>query len=241
MSTRVAGSEAPPWKQRFRAPLILSAQLATARPTRGLVVTNQQSPVFQLYAWDVASGGLRQCTTRPHGVFEGWIAPDGQHIYYLDDHAGNELGHVVRVPFEGGPAADMTPDLPPYTLRGVGWSRDGSRMAFNPINVDGFQLRVITLHADGTCGPPDLIHQSDHEAWGALLSYDGSIATMYSTARAGGQRRYSLLAFDTGSAEQIGEIWDGPEASVEAELFSPVAGDERVLAFTGSVATEWAL
>src|SRR5262249_21048723 len=73
-----------PWKQRFRAPVIASTQIARLAPTRGLVVSNR-SGVYQLYAWDVPSGELRQLTSRPEGVSSGVISQEGRYVYYLND------------------------------------------------------------------------------------------------------------------------------------------------------------
>jgi dipeptidyl aminopeptidase/acylaminoacyl peptidase len=223
---------AAPWKRRFRAPLIGSTQLARANPARGLVAGNQQSTTVQLYAWDVPTGALRQLTHRGGATREGWIAPDGRCVYFLDDQHGNELGHLVRVPFEGGRTEDVTPDMPAYTLRGVGLSPAGGLLAFCAVNADGFQLYGVPLGPDGELSAPRLIYRSRKEAWGAALSHGGATAAMISTERAGGMRHYSVLAFDTASGERIGEAWDGPEASVEAVAFSPLAGDERILATT---------
>ena len=50
-----------------------------------------------------------------------------------------------------------------YTLRGVGWSRDDSRLAFNPVNAEGLQLYVITLDPNGEVEAPKLIHQNEAE------------------------------------------------------------------------------
>ena len=30
------------------------------------------------------------------------------------DTKGNEIGHFIRIPFEGGEAEEVTPDIPPY-------------------------------------------------------------------------------------------------------------------------------
>jgi hypothetical protein len=94
--------DAAPWKRRLRLPLIFGAQVARKAPTRGLAVGNHSGTV-QLYAWDVSSGDLRQRTNRPEGVSSGVLSPDGRYAYYLDDLRGNEIGHYVRVPYEGGP------------------------------------------------------------------------------------------------------------------------------------------
>jgi hypothetical protein len=69
-------------------------------------------------------------------------------------------------------------------------------------------------------------------AWGALLSSDGTIAAMISTARVGGQRHRSLLAIDTTDGHLVGEVWDGPEADIEIVTFSPLHPDQRILAMT---------
>lgn len=232
MPTNPPTDDAAPWKQRFRAPVIFSMQLARANRARGLVVTNQRSKEFQLYGWDVPTGDLHQLTERSWGVAEGWVAPDGGWVYSLEDQHGDELGHLVRVPFAGGVAEDVTPALPRYTLRGVGMSLGGNMLALNPINANGFQLYVVPLGPDGTPGTPRLVFQSRYETWGAQLSHDGALAAMYSTERAKGVRQYSLLAFDTAGGERVGEVWDGPGASVEVVMFSPLPGDARILATT---------
>lgn len=220
------------WQERFRAPILYQPQLAKTNPARGLVISNQASEAFQLYAWDVSSGTLRQLTDRPDGVGEGWIGPDGRLVYYLADEMGDEHGHVVRVPFEGGAAQDLTPEMRPYTLRGFEISRAGNLLAFNPVNADGYQLVCVELGPDGVPGAPRSIFQSRWETWESILSARGEIAAMKSSERAGGARRYSTLVFETASGQQVGELWDGPEHSVEPVAFSPVTGDFRLLATT---------
>ena len=75
-----------PWKQRFRVPNTWT-QLAKANPQRGLAISNR-SGVYQLYAWDVATGELQQLTTRPTGIIHGVISADGRWVHYLDDKEG---------------------------------------------------------------------------------------------------------------------------------------------------------
>src|SRR3954471_21668990 len=145
---------------RFGVPVLTAAQLARTQPARGMAISSAQENTFQVYAWDVPEGTLRQVTHKPGGMSEAWIDPQGRHVYYLEDQGGNELGHLVRVPFAGGTAEDVTPDQAPYTLRGVGFSRSGNLLAFNPINADGFQLCCIPLGADAALGPQRLVHQS---------------------------------------------------------------------------------
>ncbi len=143
--------DAAPWKQRFRALAVLWTQLAREAPGRGMAVSNQTG-VYQLYAWDVASGDLRQLTNRAEGMLSGMIAPDGRYIYYHDDQGGNEIGHFVRVPFEGGVPQDITPDLPPYSAWSIGASRSGNMIGFIQASDDGFHLHLIDIGNDGNIG-----------------------------------------------------------------------------------------
>jgi len=219
-----------PWRQRFRAPRILWTQLARAAPTRGLAL-GTHSGATQLYAWDVATGALRQLTDRPHGVVDGRIAPDGRFVYYFADRQGNEIGHFVRVAFEGGAAVDLTPELQPYATRGGTISRAGNLLAFTLANRDGHQLWCAALGPGDAVGSLRLIHQSPHEFWAPVLSYDGTLAVIPSTARAG-NRHFSLVAVDTTRGTQVAELWDGPGTTAERGVFSPVLGDERLLATT---------
>jgi dipeptidyl aminopeptidase/acylaminoacyl peptidase len=219
------------WKQRFNAPRFLLAQMARANPARGIVIGNQVKS-YQVYAWETATGELRLLTDRSAPTNRGWISPDGQHVYFLDDRSGNELGHLTRVLFEGGAHEDVTPELPAYTLRGVGLSRNGQLLALDAVNKEGFQLYVMPLGPHGELSTPSLIFKSVQEAWGALLSSDGCLAALLSTARAGGQRRRSLLAIDTGDGRLLNELWDGPQADIEIVTFSPLPDDRRILAMT---------
>lgn len=226
-----APNPSPDWAQRFREPRIVFAKLASANPDRGLVLTNQLTEAYDLCAWSVPDGQLRPLTRNPDGHNSGWISPDGSHVYFLKDEQGNELGHMVRLPFEGGPTVDLSPDMKPYTLRGTGFSADGTSLAFTAVNKDGFQLCFMDLNP-GDPGAVRTVHTREKETWGGPLSNDGKLVAAISTVRAGGLRQYSLLAIDTASGEVIGELWDGPGHSVELAGFAPLHGDTRILGLT---------
>ncbi|HEU5342914.1 MAG TPA: prolyl oligopeptidase family serine peptidase [Ktedonobacterales bacterium] len=230
-----ATSTPPLWQQRFRAPDILYTQLAAQEPTRGLVASNQ-SGVIQLYAWDVPTGHLRRLTDKPEGLALGSLSPDGRYIYYLEDQHGNEIGHYVRVPFEGVTAhdpaiEDVTPSLPPYASAGLALSRAGNRLACITAGAQGFQLYCVDLAADGAPQGPRLLHASAHLLVGVSLSASGALLVVASTER-NTSPTYTLLAFDAASGEQVGELAESAEASIEPCAFSPIAGDERLLAST---------
>lgn len=216
------------WKARFRAPVTFVG-LARSNPGRGIAISNR-SGVFQIYAWDVASGALRQLTDAPEGkVANASIAPDGSCIYYLDDDKGNEIGHYVYVPFAGGAAQDLTPDLPPYSSFGLHIARANNLLGFNVAGAEGFHFYLAPLGADGAPGERRELFTSRKLTFGPLLSADGAVA-LVATSERSEKPRFSLVAFDTATGARTGELWDGPDTSVEPAMFAPLPGDARVLA-----------
>ncbi len=219
-----------PWKQRFRAPTIPWATIAANEPRRGLVMTNTGDS-YQLYAWDVPTGELTQLTNRAEGVPLGVLSPDGRYVYYLDDRQGNEIGHYVRVPMEGGEPEDITPELPPYAASAFAFSRSGNMAAMVVANADGFHLYALDFSAEGRPGAPRKLYQSKRIMRGLALSHDGEMVAVGSSERSG-SLEMSLLTLDTATGRQIAELWDGPESSIESAIFSPLASDARLLATT---------
>jgi dipeptidyl aminopeptidase/acylaminoacyl peptidase len=216
-------SENAPWKQRFRAASIAWSSIADHNPNRGLVCTNKDG-IYQLYAWDVPMGDLRRLTDKAAGVVGGMISPDGNWVYYHDDQQGNEIGHYVRLPFEGGQPEDITPDLPPYASFGIRQSKAGNVRGMTAAGKEGFRVYALI---DGEA--PKLLYQSGKLTFGPVLSSGGEIGGVASTERSANLDR-NLLAFDIVTGEQIAELWDGKDTSIEPGEFSPVAGDFRMLA-----------
>lgn len=231
------------WKLRFRTPCILSTQVAAQARTRGLVVHNR-SGSYQHYAWDMTQDEMRQLTDRPEGAgFQSYISPDGRYVYYLDDKQGNETGHYVRVPFEGGQSQDITPGMPTYSsLAGdpsFAISRKGSTIGFTIDSADGFHLYCIDVDTAGTLGQPRLLRNSKKLAAGPHLSNDGRIA-FWASAERSDKPQFSLLAIDTRSGEEISELWEGPASSVDYQsaIVSPVKDDPRIVTATNRTGIE---
>ena len=219
--------DAAPWKRRYRLP-ITWVSLAKANPARGLATSNR-SGVFQLYAWDAASGEMRQLTHIPTGKIGGYVSPDGRYVYYLRDEAGNEIGHFVRMPFEGGEPEDVTPAMPPYASWNISVSRDASRLGFMAAGPEGYKFYTMPLGPNGELGAPALLYETKSLAGSLTFSTDGSLALLGTSERSG-RPEFSLLAFDVASGERVGELWDGDGTSVEAWGFAPLPADSRVLA-----------
>ena len=215
-----------PWKQRLRAPTISATSRASQNPARGLAISNK-SGVVQLYAWNTETGELAQLTDDPAGVGDGAISVDGEHIYYLRDRRGDEIGHYARIPFGGGEAQDLTPDLPEYASHFLAESASGSALGFFAADAQGFHFYVYNLT---NMESPDFALSKQALAFGPLLSQDGEIAIIASSEKTG-SAEYALEAYDVESGEIIAELWDGAGSGIVPGEFSPAPADMR---FAGS-------
>lgn len=209
------------WRQRFRATDIAWAVIAQQNPNHGLVCTNKDG-IYQLYAWDIPSNELTQITHQPAGLWLGIISPDGNHVYYMRDEGGNEIGHFVKVPFSGGEAQDISPNLPPYSSFTIFQSRAGNALGFIAAGQDGFKVYVKSND-----GEPKLLHHSESIISEPVFSSDGKILALRSSERTKSLDT-SLVAFNVDTGEQVNELWD-ENASIENPIFSPVNGDGRLV------------
>lgn len=216
------------WKKRFRLPRV-TIQFAHRDPRHALVTSNQTG-TYELYAYDISSDVLRQATRRPAGTVYGMISPDGRHIYYVDDKQGNETGHIVRVPFDGGKELqDMTPGVPDYTLVEPSVDDTSSHLGVTVPGPDGFDSYVVDIAGDQPENPR-MINRSKKMSSGPTFSHDGSVSLVASSERFGGLD-FTLTSFDTERGSRLMELAD--EASrIEPAEFSPLAGDQRVLAMS---------
>lgn len=213
-----------PWRRRFRASHILWAVKAHQNPQRGLVCTNKDG-IYQLYAWDVPSGGLVQVTHQPAGVLSGMLSSDGNFIIFHKDEGGNEIGHFVRVPFAGGETQDISPDLPPYSTYWITENHMGSVVGFIASREEGNKM-YLKRGEDA----PTLLYQSESMVRGPSLSSDGKVAVIgFMPDRT--QMHFSFRAVDTQTCQTIQELTD-ENASVENAMFSPVPGDVWLVAVT---------
>lgn len=215
-----------PWKQRFHLTKTYGLEIATLAPTRGLVLSDR-SGTYQLHSWDVATGDLTQITFKPEGLRQGVLSPDGTSIYYHDDQKGNEVGHLVRVPFAGGEPEDITPAFPLYECSSYSFSRAGQHLGFIAATSEGFVLYCLPVTSEGLLETPKKLFQTEHLTTNLALSADGAMA-MITTADQPGTLHYSVLAFDVQSGALVGRLAD-TDASVEGGRFSPLPRDPRVL------------
>jgi dienelactone hydrolase len=218
-----------PWKQRFRAPVIASTQIARLAPTRGLVTSNR-SGIYQPYSWDVPTGELRQLTDRFEGLLYRVISPNGRYVYCFADTKGNEIGHFIRIPFEGGEAEDVTPDMPPYPTFGLELSGGGNLLAFTTAVANEYQVYAVDIGPSDALDSPRLICRNKNLIHLCCLSYDGSIAVVALASAT--KLLCGLRTLDTRTAETIAELREEPESRLDAICFAPLAGDFRVACTT---------
>ncbi len=225
-------SDDAPWKQRMRAPIVGRTQVAFNNPERGLVVSNQ-SGVYQLHTWDVKTGKLRQLTDTPAGEVFGGISPDGKYIYRLLDTKGDEIGHYVRIPFDGGEPEDITPMMEPYASFSISQSLDSSRLGFTTADQSGFQIYAMSIGTQGALGTPELVYHSASLSNGPTFSYEGDYAVIATTERSQ-HKDYALMAFYLNCDEQnqTVKVLQDEDASIRPIAFAPLPADTRLLAVT---------
>lgn len=216
------------WERRFRAEIAIWSSCAK-RARRG-VLAKYAGGIYQLHAWDVDSGALRQATDAPQGVLLGAISPDGRFIYYHSDKAGNETGQYVRVPVEGGPVQNLTPDMPDYPSFGMSISGDSNRAGFSTASEAGFVAWIV--ETGDVVGESREIMHSPGLVYGPVLSFDGSHAALSTLERSAGGLNFDLVVVDTATGQRVADLWDGESTSLGHVGFSPLAGDSRVVATT---------
>jgi hypothetical protein len=105
------------WEERFRAPVAFLPDWSPQAPDRVVYASNES--IWQVHAWDAATGARRRVTDHPVGVVDGTPTLDGDGISWFQDETGESARHDIGWPT--GRAAD------PSRRRGsrfVGAARD---------------------------------------------------------------------------------------------------------------------
>ena len=216
----------PDWKKRYRAPLLAGSAIAAHAPSHGLALSNG-SGVVQAHAWHVDSGELRQVTTLPTGLRFAAIDPFGNDVYYLHDERGNEVGHLARVPWNGGEPLDLTPDDEPYAIAGFASSLDGTMIAFTTATRSGFDTFVVPKGTGAQPTDRRSVFRAAAFSPGLSLSADGTVVVI-ATAEYSGSIDTDLIAVDTTSGDEVAR-WLEPDAKLTAVAFAPDGGSRRLL------------
>ena len=194
------------WEERFRVPRTIWVRLAAQRPERGLLASNATG-VFQLHRWRVDSGATDPITTDPTGKYVGWLSPDGRWVAWHADRDGNELGHFVAAPWEGGEPIDLTPHLPLYTSFTGDFAADGA-FAAATVGPEGGSLIVVSLDPNGPVGEPVVLDPGPGFVTQLALSRatpDGSRRLAYATTGETGLAT-TLRIVDAATGDILDEI-----------------------------------
>ncbi|HEY5630148.1 MAG TPA: hypothetical protein VIR16_11610, partial [Candidatus Limnocylindrales bacterium] len=129
----------PLWQRRFRAPVVGFPAWSRHAPDR-LAYVSSESGVYQLHAWDAATGERHRVSDEPVGVIAGDISDDGRWLVWHRDTTGDESGTYVTAPFEGGAAEPLLDGLPIAWDGGLALGRSRIVAAIN--DHDGFSVWV---------------------------------------------------------------------------------------------------
>ncbi len=209
-----------PWEQRFRATRVSLPDWATDAPDRCLYVSNPTG-TFELYAWDRATGQTRQVTSRANGTSEGALSPDGEQVWWFDDTDGDEFGVWRSQPFAGGPDVEAAPGVPAAYPAGVEIGRTLSVVGCS--TDDGSSISVSRPGNE-----PAVLYASEHDADLAGLSEDERLVVLEHSEH--GDSRHRALRVLTLDGTAVWDRWDGEGLGLHAVGFSPVRGDDRLLA-----------
>ncbi|MFF4380302.1 S9 family peptidase [Kitasatospora sp. NPDC001547] len=223
-------SAVPAWEQRFRAARVSLPDWAEDAPDRALYVSNATG-TYEVYAWDRATGAHRQVTDRPNGTTDAELSPDGDWIWWFDDHDGDEFGVWRRQPFAGGPDEEAVPGLAASYSAGLALGRDGTVVVGRSTDEDGTTLH---LRRPGATEPVEIYR---HEEYGGIgdLSHDSTLLAIDHTEH--GDAMHSAIRVvrldGDGGVETVAELdevtgRDEPRG-VACLGFAPVEGDTRLL------------
>jgi len=209
-----------PWRLRFRAPNVTFPVWARANPDRLLYGTNA-SGKWEIYAWDRLKDSHRQVTDRPAGTTASAIDPEGRYLWWWDDTRGNELGRWMKEPFEGGPAVEAAPQLPPAYMAGLAVGRD---FAIIGLSLPGQGARIFLVR-DGA--EPRLLYASRGAANVSALSRDETLLSFSHTEQ--GDSLHRALRVINLEARPLADLSDGPTGDLIGGDFAYAPGDQRLV------------
>ena len=127
------------WERRFRAPVSFLPEWSPRAPDRCVYASNEAG-VWQLFAWEPASGERRQVTNSTIGVIDGTPTLDGEGILWFDDETGDESGRWLVQPFSGGETRAFLEGVPHGWTGGL--AQGPGIVAAGISDRDGFAIYV---------------------------------------------------------------------------------------------------
>lgn len=214
------------WKARFRLPRIAWSTLARNRRDRAIIGRTSANGIRQVYNWRPDTGVSEPITSRASGVANAVVSPDGEHVYYLCDDQGNEIGGIGRVPWVGGVEELVTPGLPTFSLVGdPSFSGNGRFLGFTYGEEEQFSACLVDLQAPGF--DRRILRTSGHLVTMPILSEDGKLAVVGTTERR--PDRLDLEAYETDGLRLVAKLEGTDRGSSYFHSFCPVPGVQQML------------
>jgi acetyl esterase/lipase len=222
-------SDVPQWERRYRAPKITLPSWSPDAPDRFVFASNE-SGSWQISSWEPASGLRRRLTDDTVGITDATPTPDGSGVVWFFDAKGDEFGHYVAQPFEGGDARPLVPGIPDGWPQGLALREDvvavaqGEREGFAVyVSIDGEPARELFRHREiVTLGAAERPGWSD-----GGISTDGALVCLHHSEH-GDPLHAALRVLDVRTGATVGDLWDGAGKGLTAWAWSPVLGDQRV-------------
>ncbi|HXG27036.1 MAG TPA: prolyl oligopeptidase family serine peptidase [Candidatus Binatia bacterium] len=223
-------SSEPLWQSRFRAPIVGYPTWAADNPDR-IIYASSESGVYQLHAWDRATGERRQITNEAVGLIAGEITPDGEWVVWHRDTTGDESGVWVAAPFTGGTAEPFIEGLPEAWNQGLAIGR--KRTVAGTSDRDGFDVFV----SEGGGPARRLVHSEESIDLGggqalmagpdqAALSADETLICIEHSEH-GDLIHPSLRILDAKTGATVADLRHEGRALC-AFAWSPIPGDNRL-------------
>jgi dipeptidyl aminopeptidase/acylaminoacyl peptidase len=159
-------------------------------------------------------------TTDDIGVIGGAATPDGSGVVWFHDVTGDEVGHWLVAPFQGGDPRPLAPGLPDAWTTGL--CLGGGLVVTGTADDDGFSVYVV----DGDA-PARLVHHHPELVDVAGLSGDDRLLAL-AHAEHGDTMHLAVRVVDARTGAGRGDQWDGPGLGLGVAGWSPVAGDHRL-------------
>ncbi|GAA4350436.1 S9 family peptidase [Angustibacter luteus] len=217
-------SEMPDWEARFRARRLGLPDFARDDDRRTVVPATTSAGTLELHWWSVGDDEPVPATDRPEGTAHGILHPSGHALWWFDDRKGDEKGVWQRQDFGSAPGShtDAT-GLPHAYSSGLAL---GDGLAVVGSSDDDYGVRVHVVAADGAAR---VLYEHEEEAYVGDLSRDESLLVIAHSEH-GDSRHPALRVVRVDDGTTVGDLWDGAGKGLEPAGFSPLAGDQRMLA-----------
>ncbi len=220
----------PLWQGRFHAPIVGFPHWSRHAPDR-LLYASSESGVYQLHAWDRATGERRQVTSEPVGLISGEVTPDGEWVVWHHDATGDESGVWVAAPFAGGAAEPFVEGLPSGWDEGLAIGRRRIVAAISDRAGFGLYRSEAGGAAERIAGSRESIQLGGSNTFiagpeQAALSADERLLCI-EHAEHGDVIHPSLRILDARSGAVVADLRDEGRALC-AFAWSPIPGDPRL-------------